>query len=139
MRRAMRAAARRARIRSGGFSLMEMMLALTVLAIGTVAAAELFQRSQVGAADGDNVLIAVSLAQLRLEELRNVAYASLASEAEAQISSPSGYSRFCREVAVTTPQTNLRQIDVTISWGPPDCLTSTTNANVVLRTYRSNI
>lgn len=121
-----------------GFSLLELVLALAVVAAGTVAVMELFHRAQAGETDGETVWIATHLAKRRLEELRNTAYSSLASEAEARISSPSGFSRFCREVSVTTPYTNLRQVAVTVSWDPPDCLTSASNPNVALQTYRSN-
>ena len=121
-----------------GVTLLELLLAITLLATGIVAAVALFERAQAGAADGENSWIATHLAQSRLEELRTVAYGSLASEAEARITTPSGFSQFCREVTVTTPYTNLRQLVVTVSWDPPDCLTSTSNANVSLQTYRSN-
>ena len=96
-----------------------MMLALVLCATGTVAAVELMQRSQVGTADGENVLSATHLAHRRLEELRNTAYGSLADEAKASVASPSGYTRFSREVTVTTPYTNLKRIVVTVYWTAP--------------------
>ena len=117
-----------------GFTLLELMLALVLLAVGVLACVDLMHRAQAGSTDGENVLIASHLAQARLEELRNVAYASLADEAKAGISSPSGYSRFSRQVAVTTPYTNLKQVVVTIYW-----TTAGGETSVSLRTYRSNI
>jgi prepilin-type N-terminal cleavage/methylation domain-containing protein len=122
-----------------GFTLLEVALAIVVFATGTIAVMELLHRAEAGAADGENVLIATYLAQRRLEELRNSAYGNLANEAEARVTSPSGFSRFCRQVTVTTPYTNLAQIAVTVSWDPPDCTASPTNPNVSLSTYRSNI
>ena len=110
------------------------MLALILLATGTVACIELMQRGQAGAADGENVLIATHLAQRRLEELRNTAYGSLANESKASVASPSGYTRFSREVTVTTPYTDLKQVVVTVYWNAPGGETS-----LSLRTYRSNI
>ena len=124
---------------SWGFTLLEILLALVLFTTGTIAVAELLQRAHASQADGENLLIATHLAQRRLEELRNTSYGSLTNESKASVSSPSGYTRFCREVSVTTPYTNLRQITVTVSWGPPDCTTSSSNANVALQTYRSNI
>ncbi len=120
-----------------GFTLLEVMLSLSLIAGGTVAVMELFQRAQMGAADGENVLIATHLAQRRLEELRNTSYASLASEAEAQVTSPSGLGRFCREATVSEPSSNLKQVVLAVSWGPPDCLTSSTVPSLTLQTYRS--
>lgn len=108
------------------------MLALVLFAVGTVAVGELFQRAHVGVADGESVLIATHLAQRRLEELRNTAFASVASEPKASVASPSGYGRFNREVTVTNPYTNLKQVVVTVSWTGPGGET-----NVSLQTYRS--
>ncbi len=119
---------------SSGFTLLEMMLALVLLAVGVLACIDLLHRAQAGGTDGENVLIASNLAQARIEELRNVAYGSLANETKAGISSPSGYSRFSRQVAVTTPYTNLKQVVVTVYWTAAGGETS-----VALQTYRSNI
>ena len=120
--------------RARGFTLLEMMLALALFATGTVAVVELLQRAHAGVGDGESVLIATHLASRRLEELRNTAYASLADETKASIGSPSGYSRFSREVAVTTPYTNLEQVVVTVYWTATGGET-----NVSLRTYRSGV
>lgn len=108
------------------------MLALTLMSVGTVSLMELLHRSHTGMAEGESVLTATHLAQRRLEELRNATYASLASETKAAISDPAGYSRFSREVTVTTPYTNLKQVAVVIYWTPPGGETS-----VSLQTYRS--
>jgi hypothetical protein len=110
-----------------------MVFAMVLFAMGTVAVMDLFHRAQAGAADGENVLIATHLAQRRLEELRNAAYASLAGETKASVTSPSGYTRFSREITVTTPYTSLKQVVVTVYWNGPGG-----EANVVLQTYRSN-
>ena len=117
-----------------GFTLLETMLALALFAVGTVALMELLQRAHAGIADGESILIASHLGQRRLEELRNTAYSSLTNESKASVSSPSGYSRFSRQVTVTTPYTNLKQIVVTVYWTGPGGET-----NVSLQTYRSNI
>lgn len=111
-----------------------MMLALALFAAGTVAVMDLLHRAQAGTTDGENVLIATQLAQRRLEELRNVTYASLASEAKASLTSPSGFTRFSREVTVTTPYTNLKQIVVTVYWTGPGGET-----NVSMQTYRAGV
>lgn len=117
-----------------GFTLLEMMLAIVLFAVGTLAVMELFHRAQAGSSDGENVLVATRLAQARMEELRNVAYASVASEAKAAIASPAGFSHFDREVAVTTPYANLKQVVVTVYWDAAGGETS-----VSLQTHRSNI
>ncbi len=115
-----------------GFTLLEVLLALTLLAGGTVAIVELFQRAQMGVADGESVVIATYLAQRRLEELRNIPYGQLASETKAPIDDPTGYSRFSRKILVTTPITNLRQLVATVFWTATGGETS-----VTLQSYRS--
>ena len=117
-----------------GFTLLEMVLALVLFAVGTVAVMDLLHRAQLGSADGERVMIATQLAQRRLEELRATVYASLADESKASISSPSGFDRFSRKVEVTTPYTNLKQVVVTVYWTGAGGET-----NVSLQTYRSNI
>ena len=120
--------------RDSAFTILEVILAAVLFAVGTVTTVELFHRAQAGATDGENVLIATHLAQRRMEELRNVAYGSLANESKASISSPSGFSRFSRQVTVTTPYTNLKQVVITVYWNAPGGET-----NVTLQTYRSNV
>ena len=120
--------------RTSGFTLLEILLALVLFTTGTMAVADLLQRAHAGQADGENVLIATHLAQRRLEELRNTSYGGLTDESKASVSSPSGYTRFSREVTVTTPYTNLKQIVVTVYWTGVGGET-----NVAVRTYRSNI
>jgi Tfp pilus assembly protein PilV len=116
---------------------MEMMLALVLFAVGTLGVMSVMHQAQRGAADGEDSLVGLQLAQKRLAELANVTYASLADEAKARLTG--SYSEFCREVAVTTPYTNLRQVVVTVTWDPPDCAVNTNANNVVLQTYRSAI
>lgn len=110
------------------------MIALSLFAVGTYAVMDLMHRGQAGATNGENVLKATMLAQRRLEELRNVAYGDLADETKTAISSPSGFGQFSREVAITTPYTNLKQVVVTIYWNEANGETS-----IALRTYRSNV
>ena len=110
------------------------MLALALFAGGTVACVELVQRGQQGQADGEQVLIATYLAQRRIEELRNTAYGSLADESKASVSSPSGYTTFSRQVTITTPYTNLKQIVVTVYW-----TYGGSESSLSLQAYRSNV
>ena len=115
-----------------GFTLLEIMLALVLFAVGIVAIMELMQRAQAGVSDGESVLLATQLAQKRMEELRNVAYGSLADESAAALASP--FARFTRAVDVTQLYSNtLTQIDVTVSWTAPGG-----TVNVALQTYRSD-
>ena len=117
-----------------GFTLLELLLAVTLLAVGTVGVMTLMHQGQMGTAEGESVLTATYLAQRRLEELKNVSYASVANEARTSVSDPAGYTRFDREVTVTTPYTNLKQIVVTVYWDVPSTSGET---SLSLQTYRS--
>ena len=66
-----------------------------------------------------------------MESLKNTAYASVANEVKAAVS---GFSAFQREVTVSTPVTNLKQITVTVYW-----YNKTNELSTSLVTYRSNI
>ena len=110
------------------------MLALVLFASGTVAIIELLRQAQASRTDGEGILIATHLAQRRLEELRQTAYSSLSNASKASVSSPSGFSFFSRQVTVTTPYTNLKQVVVTVYWNAPGGET-----NVSLQTYRANL
>lgn len=119
--------------------MLEVVLAFSLVAIGTLAAVDLLLHAQRGVVDGENVLIASRLMERRLEELRNVAFASLASEAKASVTSPAGFTRFSREVTVTTLTTtspynspDLKRLEVKVYWNGPGG-----EANVSLETLRS--
>lgn len=125
----------RGRVRGSGFTLLEMMLALVLFAVGTVAAMELFHRAQAGSTDGENILLATQIAHGCQAALRNVAYGNLAAQADTVCTIPSGaaFSRFSRTVTVT-PQTttapyntaNLTRLDVRIFWNTPGGTTDVT-------------
>lgn len=131
----LRAADRRA------FTLLEMLLAVALFAVGTVAVMELLHRAQAGQADGENVLVATHLAHRCQEALQNVSYVNLASQANTVCTVPSGgaFTRFTRTVTVT-PMTstapystaNLTQLDVQIAW-----TAAGGSANVTLSTLRA--
>lgn len=125
----------------GGFTLLEMMLALALFAVGSIAGITLIQRAQAATASSENTLIATQLAQRCMEQLRNVAFGSLDSTLESTTcANPSGYSRFTPDVTVTlltstTPynSSDLKRIKVQGSWA-----TQGGTANVTLHTLRSN-
>ena len=118
-----------------GFTLLEMLLASVLFATGTIAIMSLIQQAHAGMAEGENVLITTHLAKRRLEELRNTAYGSLASESKASVTSPSGFTRFSRAVTVTDEPlslSSLKQIVVTVYWD-----TQGGEASTSLQTYVS--
>lgn len=107
---------------------------LTILLFGT-GLAMLLQVVGTGLFVGgqnEDTIIAANLVQEKIEELRNAAYSTIASEVKAAVS---GFSAFERQVDVTTlPVTGLKQISVTVYWFAKAAETST---NMV--TYVSDI
>ncbi len=134
---------RRAKAPPAGFTLLELMIALVMFAVGTLAAMEVFHRTQAGADDGEYVLLATNLAQQCAEALRNVAYASLIvgssvmSSVSGCGSSVSGMPSGSRSVTISQPYTNLKQVRVTVTWTPPGSGANTTN--VALQSYRAGV
>jgi prepilin-type N-terminal cleavage/methylation domain-containing protein len=108
---------KKTRNRKGGFSLLEVMLAILLFGTGFVF---LLQAMNTGLSVGgfnENSVIAANLAQEKIEWSRNAAYGSLASETPA--AAVPGFTGFTREVLVgdlTPAQTGLKQITVKVSW-----------------------
>ena len=97
-----------------GFTLLEMMISLTVLAVGILGVTGMFISSIGGNAQGRNMTVASSLGQSKLDFLSNaVMYEGLANGSET--SSDGRYNILWN---VTTPVTGLemKSIDVTVKW-----------------------
>ena len=114
-----------------GFTLFEVLLTIFLLTFGLVALAEAVSVGLAAGGDQENQLVASQLAIEKMEDLRNKSYANVANETKAAVS---GFSSFQREVAVTTPQANLKQATVTVYW-----YHKSDELNTSLVTYISNI
>lgn len=129
-------------VADAGFTLLEILLALVLFGGATVAAMELLHRAQANSTDGELVLLATYQAQLCVENLRNVSYASLTvgsgvmSGANGCGTSVSSLPSGSRSVTISQPYTNLKRVAVTVSWTTQGGGSST---NVALQTYRSGV
>ena len=85
-----------------------------------------------GGTENEPRLVAINLAQEKMEEIRNKTYSSIANESKATLSTP--FSSFQREVVVTTPQASLKQVSVNVYW-----FIKSDELNVGLVTYVSDI
>lgn len=81
--------------------------------------------------NNESFLIGTYLAQEKMEEIKNKSYSSITNEAKATVT---GFTTFQREVAVSVPQTNLKEITVTVYW-----FNKGDELNTSLVTYVSNI
>ena len=96
-----------------GFTLLEILLTVVLLVTGTVALLQVVSSGiSAGGAD-ESGLIAVNLAQDKIEEKRAADFSSIVNEAKLAVS---GYPAFSREVVVTTPRTGLKQVSVNVYW-----------------------
>ena len=97
-----------------GFTLLEILITLIIFVLGVVAITGLFSTGLVSSADAENTAIAMNLAQRRMEEIKNLDFdTGIVNEAKAVVS---GFPLFQREVAVTEPETDLKQVAVTAYW-----------------------
>jgi len=114
-----------------GFSLLEVMLAILLFGTGLVFLLQIVNTGLFVGGQNEDTVIAANLAQEKIEESRNAAYAVIVSEAKAVVT---GFPVFQRQVDVTTPQAGLKQISVTVYWFAKNTETST---NMV--TYVSDV
>ena len=98
-----------------GVTLLEVMIALLVLAFGLLAVASMITIMINANSISNRLSIATTLAEDKLETLTTLDYYAIASEAAAPVT---GESWATREVTVTPddPMPNMKKIDVTVSW-----------------------
>lgn len=120
-----------ARNKKAGFSLLEVLLAILLLGTGLVALLQVVNTGLFVGGQNENTIIAANLVQEKIEESRNASFSSVVSEAKAVVS---GFPAFNRQVDVTTLQSGLKQVSVTVYWFAKN---TETNTNMV--TYVSDI
>ncbi|WP_205695554.1 prepilin-type N-terminal cleavage/methylation domain-containing protein [Conexibacter sp. SYSU D00693] len=81
---------RRLRRDQAGFTLLEVLAAMVVLAVGVLPAMEVFTRGHQTASTAQNVQVASNVATEAIEELRALPYAKLAAGAIRQVATPGG-------------------------------------------------
>lgn len=100
--------------RKGGFSLLEVMLAILLLGTGLAFLLQVISMGLFAGGENEDEIIAINLAQEKTEELRNALYSGISQDSPPV--TVSGFTAFTREILVTTPQTGLKQVSVNIYW-----------------------
>ncbi len=96
------------------FSLLEILIAIMIFTVGIVSVIGLFNMGLFGDVDAESTSTALALTQRRLEEIRNLDFTTgIVNETKAAVT---GFTGFQREVIVTQPQTDLKQVTVTTYW-----------------------
>lgn len=114
-----------------GFTILEVLLAVVLITTGFAVLLNFASIGLFSGGENENELTGISLAQDKIEELRNKSYANVVNEVKAAVS---GFTGFQREVVVTIPQTNLKQININVYW-----LSKSSELNTGITTYVSNI
>jgi type IV pilus assembly protein PilV len=99
-----------------GFTLIELMITLVILSIGLVALAGLQVSAIKGNTFSKRMTAAVSIANQKLEQIKDTAYANILSESSTQITQSN--MTFTRQVTVTnnSPMANTKTVNVTVTW-----------------------
>lgn len=102
------------RFTNHGFTLLEILIALILFTVGVIAIAGLFGTGLASSFDTENTIIAINLAQRRMEEIRNLDFdTQIVNEVKADVD---GFPGFQREVLVTQPESDLTEVTVNVYW-----------------------
>jgi len=100
-----------------GFTLIEIMVAITLLSVGLLGMAGLTVGIMRGNALSSEVTTATVLAQAKMEDIKRVGYSG-ATEITEDYNSIAGYPLFKRDtvVDVDTPDLGMKTVAITVSW-----------------------
>ena len=101
------------RSRKAGFTLVESMIAAVIFTVGVIAIIWALSAGIFAVSDVENVKSALNLAQAKMEEVKSTTYAGIVNQPKAVVP---GFAAFKQQVAVTTVQTDLEQVVVTVYW-----------------------
>jgi type IV pilus assembly protein PilV len=99
-----------------GFTLIEIMITLVILSIGLTSLAGLQVSAIKGNTFSKRMTAAVSIANEKLEQMKDTDYANILSESSTQITRSN--MRFTRQITVTnnSPLANTKTVNVTVTW-----------------------
>lgn len=96
-----------------GFTLLEMLLVIVFIGTAFLSILQLLATSLRSERDIEGSQVAMHLASGRMEELLNSSFASISSEATAEVYEFSSYSRY---VSITSLEANLKDLKVRVYW-----------------------
>ncbi len=114
MKRArIRRGSRRRRARTEGFSLIEILFAVTFLAVGILAVASMIPAGTRGVVQSRALTSGLMAAQVKIEDLKGTPYKSLAP---GTFSDSTSWYRRTWTVTDSVPMAGCKRIDVTVRW-----------------------
>ena len=99
-----------------GFSLIEVLISITILSIGLLGLAALQVHAIRGNALGKKNTLAVALAEEKMEEVRNTPYASIGAGTTTETSVNGRIYDRVTTVEDNTPATDMKRITVEVTW-----------------------
>jgi prepilin-type N-terminal cleavage/methylation domain-containing protein len=100
---------------NAGFTLVESMFTLAIMSMSLLALAGLQITALRGNALARSITTAVSIAEQRIEQLKNTSYANIQAEAATPVTASNLH--FTRQVTVTNgPLPNTKSVSVLVSW-----------------------
>jgi len=100
-------------LKKNGFTLTATLLVVVLIIIALFPLLRALSASLFVSADTEANIVALNLAMGKMEEIRNAPFASVSSEAKAQLDK---FPRFSREVIVSSPHANLKNVTIFVYW-----------------------
>ena len=114
-----------------GFTLLEILLVLGIMALVFFPLLSMFSSGLLVSGEIEGTATALHLAQQKLEAIKNLPFDSVSSEAKTAVENFPGYER---EVTVTSPQADLKDVAVKVYW-----TVRGSELNVTLQTLVANL
>jgi len=99
-------------MKNKGFTLFEVLIAAVIFAVSVTSLLWVFNTGIFAFSDVENIDLALNIAQAKMEEVKNTAFASLADSGPTV---DADFPRFSTTVNVAEGQ-NPMQVDVTVGW-----------------------
>ncbi|MFH0887522.1 MAG: hypothetical protein V1843_05070 [bacterium] len=118
-------------MKKNGFSVLELIMSMVILVLVFFPLLQAIAMGLASGSDTESETMALNIARQKVEETRNLSYASIASVTKVAHGT---YPQYQYQITVTTPQTNLKQVTATTYWISP----GGSELNVALSTYVAN-